>query len=351
MASIDSLTVCTPRQARNFIVRALKAGNVPFLTSSPGMGKSAMIHSIAEEFGMLVIDHRMSGAAPEDMNGLPHFNKEGNAEFAAFEGLFPLEGSKVPDGYNGWLLLLDEFNSAKKEVMAACYKLLLDGMVGQKKLHPNVMIVLAGNKATDRAIVNPIGTALQSRVVHFEMELNFDEFVEDVMVPFDWDERLIAFLHANQSYLHDFVPEHKNKTFCCPRTWDFVNKDLKNQGTGSLPDSDSLYYSGYVTAGKAVEFVQFTQVYNQLVTIERVVKDPETANVPTDNNLCWATVIYLANKTTEDNFPEVLKYIERFKTFTHRILYFRAAGKNNPDIQATPEWRKSAASISKYLHG
>lgn len=351
MASIDSLTVCTPRQARNFLIRALKAGNVPFLTSSPGMGKSAMIQSIADEFGMLVIDHRMAGSAPEDLNGLPHFNKEGNAEFAAFEGLFPLEDTPLPEGYNGWLLLLDEFPSAKKEVLAASYKLILDKKVGQKKLHPNVMIVLAGNKATDRAIVNPIGTALQSRVVHFEMELNFDEFVEDVMIPFGWDERLVAFLHANMGYLHDFDPAHKNKTFCCPRTWDFVNGDLKNQGPGALPDSDALYYSGHVTSGKAVEFVQFTQVYNQLVTIERVVKDPENAPVPMDNNLCWATVIYLANMTTEDNFPEVLKYIERFKTFTHRVLYFRAAGKDKPDLQGTVEWRQAASKISKYLHG
>lgn len=351
MAGIDSLTVCTPRQARKFLVRTLRAGNVPFLTSSPGMGKSAMIHSIAEEFGMLVIDHRMSGAAPEDMNGLPHFNKAGRAEFAAFEGLFPLESTPIPTGYNGWLLLLDEFNSAKKEVLAACYKLILDGMVGQEKLHPNVMIVLAGNKATDRAIVNPIGTALQSRVVHFEMEMNFDEFVEDVMIPHKWDERLVAFLHANMGYLHDFDPAHKNKTFCCPRTWDFVNADLKNQAPGALPDEDSLYYSGHVTAGKAVEFVQFTQVYKKLVTIEQVVKDPHNCRLPDDNNLAWATVTYLANKTTVDNFPEVLEYIQRFKQFTHRILFFRTAGKMLPDLQDTPEWRKAAANISRYLHG
>lgn len=351
MPSIDSLTVVTPRQARNYLIRALKAGNVPFLTSSPGMGKSALIHSIAEEFGMKVIDHRMSGAAPEDMNGLPHFNAQGRAEFAAFEGLFPLEGNKIPDGYNGWLLLLDEFNSAKKEVLAACYKLILDGMVGQEKLHPNVMIVLAGNKATDRAIVNPIGTALQSRVVHFEMEINFDEFVEDVMIPHKWDERLVAFLHANMGYLHDFDPAHKNKTFCCPRTWDFVNADLKLQPPGSLPDSDSTYYGGHVTPGKAVEFVQFTQVYNKLVTIEKVVADPQGCRLPDDNNLAWATVIYLANQTTVDNFPEVLEYIERFKTFTHRILYFRTAGKMLPELQETPEWRKAAGAISRYLHG
>ena len=125
-------------------------------------------------------------------------------------------------------MFLDEFNSAKKEVVAAAYKLILDRMTGQKKLHPNVLIICAGNKATDRAIVNPLGTAMQSRVVHFEMELNFDIFVEDVMIPQEWDERLVAFLHANPGYLHDFDPAHKNKTFCCPR------KHTAIQGSNSL---------------------------------------------------------------------------------------------------------------------
>lgn len=350
MASIDSLTVCNTRQARNFIIRALQAGNVPFLTSSPGMGKSAIIRSVADEFGMKLIDHRLSTSAPEDLSGLPFRNGD-RAEFIPFADLFPIEGDKIPEGYNGWLLFLDEFPSARKEVIAAAYKLILDRMTGQKKLHPNVMIVCAGNKATDRAIVNPLGTAMQSRVVHFEMELNFDIFVEDVMIPQEWDERLVAFLHANPGYLHDFDPAHKNKTFCCPRTWDFVNKDLKNRPEGALPDEDSIYYAGHVTAGKATEFVQFTQVYNRLITIDKVVKDPLGCPLPEDNNLCWATVNHLANKTTEDNFTDVLQYIERFKTFTHKILYFRTAGKALPEIQATPEWRKAAANISRYIHG
>lgn len=350
MASIDSLTVCNTRQARKFLIRALLAGNVPFLTSSPGMGKSALIRSIAEEFGMKLIDHRLSTSAPEDLSGLPFRNGD-RAEFIPFADLFPIEGDKLPEGFNGWLLFLDEFNSAKKEVVAAAYKLILDRMTGQKKLHPNVMIVCAGNKATDRAIVNPMGTAMQSRVVHFEMETNFDIFVEDVMIPYKWDERLVAFLHANTAYLNDFDPAHKNKTFCCPRTWDFVNKDLKNQPEGALPDEDSIYYSGHVTAGKATEFVQFTQVYNKMVTIEQVVKDPQGCKLPEDNNLCWATVTYLANKATEDNFPEVLEYIQRFKTMTHRIIFFRTVGRSLPDIQGSPEWRRAAADLSRYLHG
>lgn len=58
----------TPRQTRRFIVEAISAGLVPFVQSSPGMGKSSLVKSIAKEHNLKVIDHRLSTSAPEDLN-------------------------------------------------------------------------------------------------------------------------------------------------------------------------------------------------------------------------------------------------------------------------------------------
>ena len=108
---------CTPRQARGHIVEILEAGLVPFLRSSPGMGKSAIIRSIADEYGMELLDIRLSTCAPEDLTGLPHF-ENGIAKFMPFD-MFPVEGTELPTGKNGWIVFLDEFNSASKAVQAA----------------------------------------------------------------------------------------------------------------------------------------------------------------------------------------------------------------------------------------
>ena len=108
---------CTPRQARGHIVEILEAGLVPFLRSSPGMGKSALIHSIAHEYGMELLDIRLSTCAPEDLTGLPHF-ENGIAKFMPFD-MFPTEDTPVPEGKNGWIVFLDEFNSASKAVQTA----------------------------------------------------------------------------------------------------------------------------------------------------------------------------------------------------------------------------------------
>ena len=108
---------CTPRQVRSFAVEILMAGLVPFIRSSPGMGKSAIVKSIADEYGMELLDIRLSTCAPEDLTGLPMF-EGGIAKFMPFD-MFPIEGTPIPPGKNGWIIFLDEFNSAPKAVQAA----------------------------------------------------------------------------------------------------------------------------------------------------------------------------------------------------------------------------------------
>lgn len=217
MSTALNIYRCTPRQVKRFVTDVLFAGLVPYVQSSPGMGKSSIMRAIASELNLQLIDHRLSTSAPEDLSGLPRFDEDGKARFSPFADLFPVEGTPLPPGKEGWMLFLDEFNSASKSVMAAAYKLILDRMVGQHKLHERVVICAAGNLATDRAITNPISTAMQSRVVHLEMQINFQEWLEDVALKEGYDSRVIAYLSQYNSKLMDFRPDHQEKTFCCPR--------------------------------------------------------------------------------------------------------------------------------------
>lgn len=342
----DGLTAytCTPRQIRKHVVACMMAGLVPFIQSSPAMGKSSIVASIAQEFNLKLIDHRLSTSAPEDLSGLPHFTKEGTACFAPFD-MFPTENLALPEGKQGWLLFLDEFNSASKSVQAAAYKLILDRMVGQHKLHERVVIVCAGNLATDRAIVNPISTAMQSRVIHLIMELDNDEFMEDVAFKFGWDPRIIAFLSYKPGYLHDFKPDHNDKTFCAPRTWEFVNRLIRDK---PVSDTDAALYAGAITSGVAVEFIQFTKVYEALPKIGEIVRAPNTHPLPPDAATRYATVIHLLEKTKEENFKEVAEYISRLSS-EFRILFFRGIRAQRSDLVAHPVFRNAMVQLGKYL--
>lgn len=344
---------CSPRQIRSHITTCLKAGLAPFIQSSPGMGKSSIIKDIADELNLKVIDHRLSTSTPEDLTGLPRFDADGKAYFAAFADLFPLEDAEIPEGKDGWLIFLDEANSASKAVQAASYKLVLDREVGQHKLHPNVVIVLAGNLSTDKAIVTSLSTAMQSRLVHLEMKLDFKEWLEDVALKQNYDSRIIAYLNYKEKALMDFDANHKEKTFCCPRTWEFTNNILKvtdGHSSKPLPDTLAALLAGTITSGVAVDFIQFTKVYSSLVTVDDIRRDPDNLAVPSDTAVRWATISHMMEKVTPENFDDLATYANRFD-LTFRILFFRAVIQGNPELRSHSAFRSAMTDLSKYLHG
>jgi hypothetical protein len=350
MASAPNIYRCTPRQTRASIIRCIESGLVPFVQSSPGMGKSTIMRSIADEFMLHLIDHRLSTSAPEDLSGLPEFYTDEHgvrrARFVPFD-LFPVANTPIPPNKDGFMLFLDEANSGTKQVQAACYKLILDKMTGQFPLHPNCAITMAGNLTTDRAIVNPLSTAMQSRVIHIEMQIDFGEWLEDVAIQQAYDERIIAFLNWKEPYLMDFNPDHNEKTFCCPRTWEFMNNLIKNR---PVTDNDTTLFAGAITSGVAVEFTQFCEIYKDLTKIEDVLRDPTGTEVPHGADRKWAVVSHLMGKVEEKTFPDVAKYINRFD-LSFRVLFYRTLIATKPMLRNHPTFAQAMVEVNKYLHG
>lgn len=338
---------CTPRQVRGYVLDCLYSGLVPFIQSSPGMGKSSIVKSIAKELSLQLKDHRLSTSAPEDLTGLPRFDEDGKARFSPFADLFPVAGTPIPEGKDGWLLFLDEANSAPKSVQAAAYKLILDRQVGQHDLHENVGIVLAGNLSTDRAITTSLSTAMQSRLVHLEMQIDFNQWLEDVAFKEDYDSRIIAYLNYKPSQLMDFRPEHQEKTFCCPRTWEFMNRLIKHKGTVS--EKDAALYAGVLTSGVAVDFIQFTKVFDSMVSIKDILEDPKSCPIPGDISTRWAVISHMMEKVTEDNFSDLCTYANRFDA-TFRILFYRSVMARQSHLRSHEAFQKAMTDLSRYLN-
>lgn len=336
----------TPRQVTKKLEKILRANLVANIKGSPAIGKSAVVATVAKKLGLKVIDHRLSTSAPEDLTGLPYF-ENGRAKFFPFSELFPLEGDTVPEGFVGWLLFLDELPSASKSVQAAAYKLILDRMVGQHKLHEKVLIVTAGNLDTDRAITNSVGTAMQSRLVHLEMVPNFTEWYEDVALKLGYDERIIGFLHYASGHFYDFNPGHSNHSFCAPRTWDFMNKLVKGQ---DIDDDDLALFSGTISPAAAAAFIAFSKVSKDLIRVETVVKDPEGTKLPADAQIRFATITHLMSNISEDNLDALVTYITRMD-LTAQVMFFRGLIVLHPELRTHAAYKKGGIAIAKHLNG
>lgn len=323
-------------QATSIITKYMQAKLVPMLVGSPGMGKSAIVHQIAEHYNLKVIDLRLSQCDPTDLLGFPTINGD-KAGYKPME-TFPIEGDPIPEGYSGWLLFLDEFNSAGTAVQAAAYKLILDRMVGIYHLHKNVAVVCAGNLETDNAIVTPMSTAMQSRLVHIELVVDVQEFT-------DWaasngiDHRITDYIKFKPSNLYAFVPDHTDKTFACSRTWEFANRVLKVTEDN---DPDRLpMLAGTISEGIAREFLTFCKIYQSLPKIAQIMDAPEHTAVPVEPSILFAMTGSLSHNATADNLEQLMKYIVRLPV-EFQVVALKETIRRNKSLT-------SHASIQKWV--
>ena len=329
--------------AKELITDCLRAKLVPMLAGSPGIGKSDIFRSIAEEFGLKLIDHRLSTSDPTDLSGFPAI-VEGRATYTPFD-LFPVDGTEVPKGFNGWLLFLDEFNSAPMSVQAAAYKLALDRMVGQHHLHENCFVVCAGNLESDGAIVNRLSTAMQSRLIHLELAVDYKEWLSWAYSN-DIDHRVTSFINSAPDKLHRFNPDHNDKTFPCPRTWEFMSRIIKPmQG---LPFTKMPVMAGTVGQGMAREFLQFCELEKDIPTFAQISENPENTPIPNEPSTTYFLCGTIANKTDDKNISKVIKYVERMP-IEFQIVCFRDLLKRKNTLKKNPAIRKWISENSQEL--
>lgn len=342
----------SPSLLRTTIIRVLQAGLVPYVEGSPGVGKSDIMRAIAKDLNLKVIDLRLSQCDPTDLMGFPNVQGD-KARYVPME-TFPVKGDKLPsildqDGnvigtYDGWLLFLDEFPSASRAVQAAAYKLVLDKMVGQHSLHENVAIVCAGNKATDKAIVNSLSTATQSRLVHLSLAVSLKDWSE-------WagangiDGRLIGFLNYKTSLLHKFNPDHQDKTFPCPRTWEFVSRLAKGKPVST---SDLPLFAGVVGQGAAQEFIAFAELYQDLPKMDEIIRSPNTVAISPEISIRYAIASYVADHISEVNAEAVTLFLDRLDV-EMQVVAYRMAATRKAAIVGNAHIYKRLENLASYI--
>ena len=295
----------TPKDAVSGLKRLFNANKVPMLIGSPGIGKSDLINDLAKSVNVEVRDLRLAQADPTDLLGFPIVDKDNTRMKYAPPSLFPIEGlDKLPEGKNGWLIFLDEMNSASPNLQSAAYKIVLDRMVGEHKLHPKTWIVCAGNKKTDKAVVSELSTAMQSRLIHLNLAVSHDDWL-------DWanknniDHRIISFIKFRPERLHTFDPNHSDNTFACPRTWSFLSDIVA--GRKDFDYVDYVLMSGTVGQGPATEFKAYCDIYQSLPTIEDMVDNPDRVRIADEPDKQYAVTTLISHNMNEHNIAPLLQ--------------------------------------------
>lgn len=290
----------------------------------PGVGKSDCVRQAADTLGVKVIDVRLPLLDPVDLRGIPHVDKGDNTAKWSAPDMFPNEER---DGKRG-ILFLDEINAAPKMTQAAAYQLVLDRKVGEYELPEGWVVIAAGNRAQDKAVVHTMPLPLTSRFTHVDYEVHLEDWTEWALNNGVRTE-VLQYVRFKPGQLHDM--DNAERAFPCPRTWYFASTILDNA-------PDEIQYEmlvGTVGKGAASELKAFIDIYRNLPNPDTIIMNPDSAEVPEEPQVLYALTGALSERATEQNFERVAKYTLRMKPEFQAVLV-RDAVKRCPDIAETP---------------
>lgn len=289
-----------------------------FLHGQPGVGKSDVVRQAASDLGCELRDVRASQLESVDLRGLPYI-EDSNTHWSVPNFLPPMLVDGAPNTSKG-ILFLDEMNQANQSTQAAAYQLILDRRLGDYILPEGWVVIAAGNRAIDRAIVQKMGSALKSRFVHIEVECDSDEWL-------NWAYKNA--IHPSITGYIKFRPDNLNdlgakgsegkkrmeaalesNSFAVPRTWAFASQIIH-----AAPPQDIEYdlLAGTIGQAAVADFVGFLKIYRNLPDLDGIIKDPDNAPDPKkmEPQVKYALASGLAAKANQKNMDNIMKYVAR----------------------------------------
>lgn len=302
----------SPSAIKKSLTHAIMKKRPVHIWGPPGVGKSDIVHQIAENMNAHVVDIRLSLWEPTDIKGIPYYNS--SQDKMTWAPPIELPDEEMSKKYENIILFLDEMNSAPPAVQAAAYQLILNRRVGTYKLPDNVYIVAAGNRESDKGVTYSMPSPLANRFVHLEMRADFDDWLE-----WSTDQKIhkdvVGFLSVFKNDLYDFDPKMRSRSFATPRSWTFVSELLDDD-----LDHDTLtnLVSGSVGDGLAIKFMAHRKHSSKLPNPSDILTGKVTHAETKEISAMYALAIalcYELKDSDEKNDPDFSKKMNYFFRF------------------------------------
>jgi MoxR-like ATPase len=234
------------------------------LWGTRGVGKSSIVRQVAAQYGVPLVDLRLTTIEPVDIRGAIYAD-----DALAKTVWFPPEFLPTPDQPDG-ILFLDELTAADQRLQISAYSLILDRRVGNYQLPDGWQVVAAGNASFHGAISHDMGTALADRMFHFNVQTVIEAFLS-YAIEKDFAPEVMAYLKVRPDKLDDTQAQLANEHLigASPRGWEDVSNVLKS---GLSDAAKRIFVQGRIGAANAAEF--FGVLRELQAAAARIVRSP-----------------------------------------------------------------------------
>jgi len=334
--------------------------NIPVMCwGSPGIGKTKTIEALFKEIGYRVIHVLAGQSEPTDIGGIPFPGKirkeqEKDKEFkeripthaeylAPWWAFLASSHPDVPVEWQGKLVIFfDDIVTAHEQTQAALYKVIDEKRCGSLEFRDNVRMIAAGNRIDDMSAVIDMPKALCNRFMHLYVKPNVDHWL-NWAIGNGIHPHVVFFIRQHLNRLDDFE-EAKDSTelhaWATPRTWEMLSKaifSLEEAGLSDNKEYKRLAVQGCIGA-LASTFITSIEMNYSVVPIEKILKNPDTAEIPKEPDRLYATVSnlehFFLSPTNQKHYKAYAKYTLRLPEdfgFLCARQYFRMLGQGFED--------------------
>jgi len=300
--------------------------------ASPGVGKTSIVHQVAEQLGYaLRIIHGVI-SDPTDIKGLPFRSADGTAaDFLPFA-----EWKEICETDKPTVVFLDDLGQTPLSVQAPLMQALHARRVNNRRISDTVSFIAATNRSSDRAGVNGILSPLLDRftggVVHIDFDV--DDWVAHVLQN-NGSPILASFARFRSELINAFDPAAAAalKRSPTPRAW--------FEGVQPLLDTNMInaeLIGAQVGEGAAAEFVAFYQLFTELPDREVIYKSPKSAPVPDKKpDVMYALMGALAHGCKRENVAPTFEYLDRCPV-EFNVLFVKDVAARDAKLIESPEW-------------
>jgi hypothetical protein len=276
---MEAARTLTPRELMEFLLNVAPVRPV-FIWGPPGIGKSSIVQQFAEAVGFPCVSLLGSQLAPEDLIGVPKI-EDGKTRFHP-----PAQIAREAP----YCLFLDELNACTHDVQKAFYSLINDRRIGEYELPQGSVVIGAGNRAQDAAIVRPLSSALVNRLIHVQLRASASDWLTWAEAS-GVDPLIIEYIRLRPDQLWSKPPKHE-EPFSTPRAWAFLSDAWRAYSDGNRTETVAdLLASGLLTPAHARSFVAFFRQRQRAFDLAAILKgDLRWPDAPDERDILYFLV-------------------------------------------------------------
>jgi MoxR-like ATPase len=281
-----------------------------FIWGPPGIGKSTLVGEFAEELGIECVSLLGTQLAPEDLIGVPRIVETEHGDRSRF---CPPETIAREEPY---VLFLDELNGASHEVQKAFYSLILERRIGDYRLPEGSVVIGAGNRSQDQAIVRPMSSALVNRMVHLHLEVSVRDWLEWARTH-GIHPMVIEYIGARPDHLLSSQPRHE-ETFSSPRAWHMLSDVLHSWQEIDEKELAAVAH-GCVAPTHAAQFCAWAKQQRRRWDLDKILRgDLPWPTSPEDADVAYFLAQSLRARLTKELPPQKQDASESARQLAHR---------------------------------